>query len=358
MQALITHLWPDGAGCRRTAGAHAGDDQRAGAAARDGDLRILGGQRNVLFSMVLAEVAIIGVIGVGLGVVLGQLINEYIIIPIVVSELENGVALQPQVGLSAILPAVISALAVLFLSALKAGPGCRQHQGDARDQPGVADNIQIEDLAQLRERRPSGKLFIIGLVMTLIFVLIFFGFQYIFTFGGPSLQAALIFGAFFLMVLGVGLMFFITTVPFERLILAFSGLVAPRLAFFARRNVGRGQMRNTLISLMVLFSGVLPSFLATQVALNNANTETDVRLRIGAPVQLQVLLCSDPQLARLRYLRPSFMQQELAAVPGIDASVGLTDSYYTQVSDRVGLRQGRVTVYGIAAICARCSSQT
>ena len=311
-------------------------------------LRILGAQRNVLFSMVLTEVAVIGAIGVGLGVFLGQLINQYIIVPIIISQLENGVALQPQIGFSAIWPAVLSALVVLFFSALKPAQDAASTKVMHAINPGVADNIQIEDLAQLRERKPSGKLFFIGLVMTLVFVLIFFGFQYIFSFGGPSMQAALIFGAFFLMVLGVGLMFFITTVPFERIIMVLSSLVAPRLAFFARRNVGRGQTRNTLISLMVLFSGVLPSFLATQVALNAANLETDVRLQMGGPVRLQVSTGSDPQLAPLRYMRPSFMENELEAIPGIDASVGLSYGYSTQISDLVGLRQGRVTVYGVS----------
>ena len=311
-------------------------------------LRILGAQRNVLFSMVLTEVAVIGIIGVGLGIVLGQLINQYIIVPIIVRELENGIALQPQIGLSAIWPAALSALVVLFFSALKPAQDAASTKVMHAINPGVADNIQIEDLAQLRERRPNGRLFFIGLIMTLVFVLIFFGFQYIFSFGGPSMQAALIFGAFFLMVLGVGLMFFITTIPFERLIMAISVLVAPRLAFFARRNVGRGQMRNTLISLMVLFSGVLPSFLATQVALNMANLETGVRLQMGAPVWMRVSTGSDPQLASLRYMRPSFMDDELADVPGIDTTVGLSYGYGAQISDLVGMRHANVTVYGVS----------
>ena len=39
-------------------------------------LRILGSQRNLLFTLVIAEVLVIGAIGVGLGVVLGQLITQ------------------------------------------------------------------------------------------------------------------------------------------------------------------------------------------------------------------------------------------------------------------------------------------
>ena len=305
-------------------------------------LRILGGQRRFLFSLVITEVTIVGAIGIGLGIFLGQAINQYIITPIIIREMETHVALHPEVGLSAVLPAVISAFVVLFLSTLKPAQDAASTKVMHAINPGVADNIQIEDLAQLRERRPNGKLFIIGLVMTTVFVLIFFGFQYIFSFGGPSLQAGLIFTGFMLMVLGVGLMFFITTVPFEKLVLIVTSLVSPRLTFFARRNVGRGQTRNTLISLMVLFSGVLPSFLATQFALSEANLENDVRLRIGAPVELRIY-GSTP----LDRLRPSFLEDELARVPGMGSAVGLTYGYSSNTTDPVGMRQARVSVIGV-----------
>jgi len=305
-------------------------------------LRILGGQRNFLFALVIVEVLVIGAIGVGFGIFLGQAITQYIIVPIIIKQMENGVALQPQVTLSAIMPAVISSLVVLILSAIKPAQDAASTKVMHAINPGVADNIQLEDLAQLRERKPSGKLFIIGLVMTAVFMLIFFGFQYIFTFGGPSLQAGLIFTGFVLMVLGIGFLFFITTVPFEKLILIIASLLASRLTFFARRNVGRGQTRNTLISLMVLFSGVLPSFLATQVAVSMANMETNVRLGIGAPVEMQVW--GDHTLSSLR---PSFLETELAQVPGIGSAVGLSSGYHAGVTDPVGMRRSQVRVFGV-----------
>jgi hypothetical protein len=208
--------------------------------------------------------------------------------------------------------------------------------------PGVADNIQLEDLAQLRERKPSGKLFVIGLIMTAVFMLIFFGFQYIFTMGGPSLQAGLIFSGFVLMVLGIGFLFFVATVPFEKLILIVAGVLASRLTFFARRNVGRGKTRNTLISLMVLFSGVLPSFLATQLAVRMANMDTDVRLNIGAPVQMRVWGGDG-----LSSLRPSFLETELAQVPGMGSAVGLSSGFRAEVTDSVGMRRSQVPVLGV-----------
>ena len=48
------------------------------------------------------------------------------------------------------------------------------------------------------------------------------------------------------MVLGLSLMFFITTIPFERLVLSLMRLIAPRLTYFAGRNVSRGKNRNSL----------------------------------------------------------------------------------------------------------------
>ena len=112
--------------------------------------------------------------------------------------------------------------------------------------PGVADNIQLEDLADLRERNPSLRMFLGGLALMLIFALIF-GFEAVANFGGPAIQVTIFLLALALLVLGLGLMFFIATVPLERLVLYIFGLLLPRLTYFADRNVRRGQMRNTLI---------------------------------------------------------------------------------------------------------------
>jgi ABC-type antimicrobial peptide transport system permease subunit len=151
-----------------------------------------------------------------------------------------------------------------------------------------------------------------------------------------------------LMVLGLGLMFFIATVPFERLVLLLTGLIMPRLTYFARRNVGRGSLRNTLISLLVLFSGVLPSFLATQQAIFNADVATTTRMDLGAPIRLQVFTfgATEEQIASNR-LKPSFRNAELATVAGIEYTAGLTYGYGTEVSDPVGLRSASATVLGV-----------
>lgn len=314
-------------------------------------LRILGSQRRYLFRLVLAEVMVLGVIGVAAGIVLGQALTRYVVVPVIENQMRLAglsSSLQPQVTLTTILPAAIATFIVLILSTLKPAQDASRTKVVHAINPSVADNLQIEDLANLRERRPDGKLFLAGVILLIIFALIA-GFQFIDAFGNPALQVLFILAALGVLVVGVGLVFFITTVPFERLALLVMGLFAPRLTYFARRNVGRGQLRNTLISLLVLFSGVLPSFLATQVALDQANLAGTVRLRWGAPVGIRVFGSWLPEAEAATYrLRPSFLTSELATVPGIEQTAGLSHPYASRLTDPIGLRGASVTVLGIS----------
>lgn len=313
-------------------------------------LRILGSRQSYLFILVIGEVAVIGAIGIGLGVVLGQLITSYAVVPFITYQMSlSGLTarLQPAVSLTAVLPAIISAIVVLFLSALKPARDAANTKVMHAINPGVADNLQLEDLAGLRERKPSGRMFLIGLFLMFV-VMMTVGLDVVSSLGNPAVEATIILVAVLMMVVGVGFIFFITTVPFERLILFLTGLALPRLTYFAKRNVGRNQGRNTLISLLVLFSGVLPSFLATQSAISNKNLESDVRLNAGAPVEVEVFggfgSSSDASLNRLK---PSFIDDELLVIPGMDQAVGLTYGYGTRVSDPVGMRTGSISLIGV-----------
>lgn len=313
-------------------------------------LRILGGRRRYLFNLVIAEIIVIGAIGIGSGVITGQLITTYIIVPLIQNEFEQiGLTsqLQPQVTLSAILPAVIAAFIVLILSTLKPAQDASRTKVMYAINPSVADNIQIEDLAKLRERRPDGKLFLIGITLLAIFALIA-GFQAINAFGNPALQVVFFLLALGVLILGVGFTFFITTVPFERLVLLMMGLIAGRLTYFASRNVGRGQTRNTLISLLVLFSGVLPSFLATQVALDRANLEGTVRQRWGSPLSIEAYGWWLPEEEAATYwFTPSFLANELQTISGIGSVAATSGPYNTTVADTIGLRSAPISVIGV-----------
>jgi hypothetical protein len=160
---------------------------------------------------------------------------------------------------------VSAAIVVLFLSALKPAQDAAKTKVVHAINPSVADNIQLEDLDELRERRPNTRLFVIGLGMMFV-VLMVIGLDIVSTLGNPAAEAAFILLALIFLVVGVGFVFLIFTRPLERLLLLLIGLLAWRLTYFARRNVGRSHVRNTAISLLVLFSGVLPTFLATQSA--------------------------------------------------------------------------------------------
>ncbi len=312
-------------------------------------LRILGSQQRYLFTLVIGEVAVIGAIGIGLGVVLGQLITTYGVVPFITYQMSlSGLTarLQPAVSLTAVLPAIISAAVVLFLSTLKPARDAANTKVMHAINPGVADNLQLEDLAGLRERKPSGRMFLIGLFLMFV-VLMTIGLDVVSSLGNPAAEATIILAAVLMMVVGVGFLFFITTVPFERFILFLTGLVMPRLTYFAKRNVGRNQGRNTLISLLVLFSGVLPSFLATQSAISNKNLESDVRLSAGAPVEVEVFGGFNGGDASLNRLKPGFMDEELLAIPGMDQAVGLSYGYRTSISDPVGMRTGSIRLIGV-----------
>ena len=313
-------------------------------------LRILGSQQRYLFILVIGEVAVIGAIGIGFGVLLGQLITTYAVVPFITWQMsQSGLVarLQPAVSLTAVLPAIISAAVVLFLSTLKPARDAANTKVMHAINPGVADNLQLEDLAGLRERKPSGRMFLIGLFLMFV-VTMTVGLDVVSSLGNPAAEATIILAAVLMMVVGVGFLFFITTIPFERLILFITGLIMPRLTYFAKRNVGRNQGRNTLISLLVLFSGVLPSFLATQSAISNINLESDVRLGAGAPVEVEVFggFGSNAD-ASLNWLKPSFIDEELLVIPGIDQAVGLSHDYRTSVSDPVGMRSGSVSLVGV-----------
>ena len=103
-------------------------------------------------------------------------------------------------------------------------------------------------------------------------------------FGLPAAEAFVFLSTLALMVVGIAAVFFILTRPLERLVLRVTGLVAPKLTFFAGSNLMRAKRRNTVIALMIVFSATLPTFLGTTAALTEANFDVNTRQRHGAPI--------------------------------------------------------------------------
>jgi ABC-type lipoprotein release transport system permease subunit len=306
-------------------------------------LRVLGAKRRHLLGLVLVEVALIGLIGVGLGVALGQALGLWVIIPLanhLIAQGEASLKLELAVTLTAMGRTVLTGATVLAASAI--GPAHKAASTKVRHaiNPGSADSLQIEDLARLRSRKFDARILIAGLLLTGLWVPMFVSLQALIA-GEESVIALLLFGGLAIIVTGASLLFFALTVPFERALISLSGTILPRLTFFAGPNLMRAKRRNTMIALMIVLSATLPTFLGTMVVLEQTNCDFQTRLDSGAPITAQ--------LASKK--RPSFLD-EFRASPGVARAVGVTAEYRAGVTNQVELRDTLVRVHGITGSLA------
>jgi ABC-type antimicrobial peptide transport system permease subunit len=329
-------------------------------------LRILGAQRKDLFGLVLIEVLVVGVIGVGLGTIAGQALSTFVVDRILGSLVGNlidnnggmgGMPVMDAIDLtispwSLVSTALIAGLVLLLSTLVPAIKAANTKIRYAID-PGSADNLQIEDLAVLRERRYNWNITLIGFVLTIMWGLVFVGQNFLFAQGNETVLGAFIFGGMVLLILGVSLLFFTLTVPFERLSLLAFGLIAPRLTFFADRNVRRAKRRNTVIALMIVFSATLPTFLGTTAALTESNFDVQERQSNGAPIDSRVRRSGRYYVTffnqeETEYLQPDFLDR-FTRVAGVGPAVGLTYQYVATTRNRVKLRETRVNVQGLTS---------
>jgi ABC-type antimicrobial peptide transport system permease subunit len=329
-------------------------------------LRILGARSRELFALVLVEVAIVGAIGVGLGTLAGQALSTFLVDRVIGSLIANmienegglgGGLVIGQVNLSlspwSLVSTALIAGLVLLLSALAPANKAASTKIRYALDPGSADNIQLEDLAALRERTYNWNITLAGVVLTIMWGLVFVGQNYLFAQGNETVLGAFMFGGMALLILGVSLLFFTLTVPFERVALLVFRLMSPRLTFFASRNVLRAKRRNTVIALMIVFSATLPTFLGTTAALTEANFDVNTRQSHGAPINSQIrgggryyITFFNPEDAD--YVRPTFLGR-FTDVEGVGPAVGLTYAYSADTRNLVKLRQTSVQVHGLTA---------
>ena len=320
-------------------------------------LRVLGAKRRHLFGLVMIEVALIGLIGVGLGIAAGHVFSILVVEPVANYLITNvagdagvelGIEFQMTITVAAMVRAGVIATIVLFLSAIAPARKAASTKVRYAINPGSADKLQIEDLARLRSRKFDVRIVIAGVVLTIMWLLIFIGNNFLFVQGNESVVSAFMFGGMALLVIGVSLLFYALTIPFERVLVLLSGAILPRLAFFAGPNLLRAKRRNTVISLMVVFSATLPTFLGTMTALEQKNYDVQARFRSGAPVTAQISRWGwyyfDQDDAD--NLLPSFLD-EFRAVPGVEQAVGLTAEYRADVTNKVELRDAAVQVQGL-----------
>jgi putative ABC transport system permease protein len=325
-------------------------------------LRVLGAKRRHLFGLVMIEVALIGLIGVGLGIVAGQAFSIWVVAPVANylithtasdAGLELGIEFQMMITVAAMVRAAVIAAIVLFLSAIAPARKAASTKVRHAINPGSADSLQIEDLARLRSRKFDVRIIIAGIVLTIMWLLIFIGNNFLFVQGNEAVVSVFGFSGMALLVIGVSLLFYALTIPFERIMILLSGFVAPRLSFFAGPNLVRAKQRNTVISLMVVFSATLPTFLGTMTALEQKNYDVEARFRYGAPVTAQVSRWGWHFFVQNTegHLLPSFLT-EFRAVPGIARAVGLTTEFSAEASNRVALRDAAVQVQGLTGTLA------
>lgn len=327
-------------------------------------MRIIGAQRIHLFALVLIEVGIVGAIGIAVGLVAGQAVSTLVVDRMLDSLLANmmenqgglgGVPTMGEIELAispwSLFSTVAIAGLVLLVSALAPARKAANTKIRYAINPGAADNIQIEDLAALRVRRYNWRITIAGFVLTVMWGLIFVGQNYLFARGSETVMGAFMFGGMALLILGVSLLFFTLTIPFERLVLLAAGLVVPRLTFFAARNVRRAKRRSTVIALMIVFSATLPTFLGTTTALTEANFDVMTRQLNGAPINAQMSRRGGYYVYffenRDDYLHPAFLSR--FALPGVEPVVGLTYSYMSKAHNLVQLREATLNVLGVTS---------
>ncbi len=303
-------------------------------------LRVLGGKRRHLFALVLVEVALIGLIGVGLGIALGQALGLWVLIPVAnhfITQSGAGIELEMTLTLAAMGRTVLTAAIVLAISTI--APAYKAARTKIRHaiNPGNADSLQIEDLARLRTRKFDAGFLIVGLLLTGLWVPMFVSLQALIG-GNIAVITFLIFGGLVVIVTGASLLFFALTVPFERALISLSQTIFPKLTFFAGPNLTRAKRRNTMIALMIVLSATLPTFLGTMVVLEQANSDSQTRLQNGAPVT-----------AELEPRQPTSFLDEFRALPGVGRVSGVTGGYRASISNQVQLRNTQVWVYGITA---------
>ncbi len=319
-------------------------------------LRVLGSSRIRLLETVVLEVVLLGIVGTVFGILIGRALNDLVVSPILLRNLDLPAGVQTEWTLRSVLTPTLITAVVLALATISPAQQAASTKVMVVLNPAAADQPTLDDLSKLRERRPQYGLLILGTVLLIISSIIFFLFPLLFSFGDQSLFATVFFGALMLMVVGMALIFYFVTTPLERVLLAIYRLISKRASYFTSRYTLRGKGRNALISLMVTASAVLPCLLAAQLALSDANLETDMRFSSGADATASVggfggQGGGPPGFAVFRRNNSNISAQNLIEFqthPGVQDAVAIASAYANEVSDRVQLRTRRARFIGVS----------
>lgn len=317
-------------------------------------LRVLGSPRNRMFETVIIEVVILGGVGIVLGLLLGRAVTDYIMVPILLANLDLSAGTRAAWTLQTVLTPTLITIVVLALATISPARTAAATKVMTVLNPAAADQPSLEDLAKLRERRPNFGLLIAGLVLLAFSAVVLIVLPTVFTSGNATGQVIVNFGSLLLMVIGISFLFFFFTTPLERVLVRIYRIISPKAAFFAGRYALRGKGRNALISLMVVMSGVLPTLLSTQMVLQSANVETSSRFSTGAPLVASRQSSSGggfPVFRRSAAADVELSASDIAAVTsqrGISNVVGVADNLPSMtVGDLIQLRTATVSLVGV-----------
>ncbi len=320
-------------------------------------LRVLGAPRARLFEAVILEVFLLGTIGIIFGILLGRVINDYAITPLLLSNLKLPDSVRPDWTLRSVVTPTLITASVLALATITPARTAASTKVMVVLNPAAADQPTLEDLSKLRERRANYGLLVTGVILLAFCSVILIVFPLVFGSGDQNGLATMIFSAFLLMVVGMSLVFYFFTTPIERILIGLYQLVNKKAAFFASRYALRGKGRNAIISLMVVMSAVLPTLLATQLALSDANIDTDLRFQRGTDIYARPVVIfgggggGGGPIFRRAVRTDSRMSNDditnLARQGGIANVAGLGEDYRSEASDRVQLRSSSVEFVGV-----------
>jgi putative ABC transport system permease protein len=299
-------------------------------------------------------------VGIVLGLLLGKVINDYLIVPTLLANLNLPSNVRADWTLQTVLIPTGITLAVLALATISPARAAASTKVMVVLNPAAADQPTLDDLAQLREKRASKGLLLAGLVLLGFSAVILIVLPTVFTSGNASGMVAVTFGSLLLMVIGISLLFYFVTTPLERVLVKLYQAINPKAGYFAGRYTLRGKGRNAFISLMVVMSGVLPTLLATQLALQEANLDTDTKFSNGAPLIAQNASAGGgggggggPFRIFQRTARTdvNLSDKDIAAVlgqPGIGTVIGIADNFPgMRVTDDIALRSATVSLIGV-----------
>ena len=308
-------------------------------------LRVLGAPRARLFEAVVLEVILLGALGIVFGLLLGRVINDYVITPILAAALELPTGVSPQWTLQAALtPTLITAL-VLALATISPARTAAATKVMVVLNPAAADQPTLEDISKLRERRTNYNLLIVGAVMLAFSSIILFVVPVVFSSGDRQRHrhrhlhhvyfAGGGYGAYFLFCHhAVGAIAGGAIQPGEQAGCVFCGaLCAARQGAQCLDFADGGDEWG------------VPHLAGNTDALQDANLETDTRFQNGAPLiaernaffggNFRVFSTFMPEQDKLT-------DKDIDAVkgqPGIGKVIGVADDFRdVEISDRIELR--------------------